>query len=176
MHPPDWEPQRLTQTTFGTEGNCWQTCCAMLLGVELDALPPQCEYDKFRLKENGAREWYGPGYNNVLQAYLYRHHRVAYHEVHNGETIFAQLRVAPPGWHIMTGRTVRSDSLHGARHVVVARYGEVWQDPHPSRAGLLEEIRWGFLAPIPERWLPGWVKDLRCVCPECGPDGRPAID
>lgn len=175
MHPPDWEPQRLTQTTFGTEGNCWQTCCAMLLGVELDALPAQGDYDKFRLKENGAREWYGPGYNNVLQAYLIKHHGLCYQEMHQAATLYEHIAVSAPGWHMMTGRTVRSDQFHGTRHVVVARFGEVWHDPHPSRAGLLEELRWAFLVKHPTDWRRQWEKE-RCKCPACGPDGLPVLD
>jgi hypothetical protein len=40
--------------------------------------------------------------------------------------------IAPPGYHIATGKSPRSDQVHA----VVALDGRIVHDPHPSRAGL----------------------------------------
>ena len=161
--------RELTQTSVHPAiGNCWQTCVACLLDLDPEVMPPQAEYDWRRTNEDGSVE-YGPAYHNALMGYLRRHHDLTYVEISSPEELLPSLRVAEPGWHMMTGRTVRSDALDGARHVVVARYGEVVWDPHPSRAGLLEEIRWAFLVPFPKLWAES--RNI-CVCPACKP-GKP---
>jgi hypothetical protein len=65
----------------------------------------------------------------------------------------------------MTGTTVRSADYNGERHVVVGLNGQTVWDPHPSRAGLLDEIHWALLSPWPKGWN-GW-SDSVCVCPSC---------
>lgn len=165
--------RQLTQTSLYPAGNCWQTAVACLLDVDPESMPPQAEYDWVRVKPDGSKE-YGPSYHNVLQDYLRKHHGLTYVELQEPSTLFALLRIAEPGWHLLTWRTVRSDAYGGVRHVVVGRYGEVAWDPHPSRAGLLEEIRWAFLVPYPEEWARdeaarvarGYVP-TSCVCPAC---------
>ena len=163
--------KKLTQTRTGATGNCWQTCVAMLLDVDPELLPPQADYDWKVPKEGGGFEW-GPSYQAALQFYLHKHHDLHYVEIHCPEETLSKIRVEHPGWHMMTGRTVRSDSLDGARHVVVGYYGEVWWDPHPSRAGLLEDIRWGFLIPFPKSYERTTWSHGSCECPTCRPDFR----
>lgn len=156
----------------GWAGNCWQTCVASLLDVDPATLPDQASCDLYETTAEGQR---GPGvkgtpsYWSWLNAYLRKHHGLVYVELHIHEETLPLLRVAEPGWHMMTGRTVRSDTMGGLRHVVVALHGEMVWDPHPSRAGLLEEQRWAFLAPYPKAWADHPM--TACFCPSCG--GKP---
>jgi hypothetical protein len=156
--------RELTQTSLHPHGNCWQTCVACILDLDPEVMPPQSEYDWRRPGPDGKIE-YGPQYMLPLQAYLRKHHGLGYLEMHSPPELFPMLRVADPGWHLMTGRTVRSDQQNGDRHVVVGRYGQVVWDPHPSRAGLLEEIRWALLVPFPQSWEPMFTNE--CVCQWC---------
>jgi hypothetical protein len=155
--------RELTQTSLYPHGNCWQTCVACILDLDPEVLPPQAEYDRVTVREDGTKE-YGPSYNNALQFYLHEHHGLTYVELHLPEEGYEFLHVAPGTLHMLTGRTVRSDAYGGVRHVVVARDGQMIWDPHPSHAGLIEEIRWAFLVPYPKAWNPR--KDP-CVCPAC---------
>ena len=173
--------RELTQTVTvsaenGFAGNCWQTCVACLLDIDPETMPPQAEYDLYTCNEDGSRDLSvkeGKGsksYTNPLQAYLREHHGLAYMEVHLPDEALA---VGGPilfnpeysgGYHMLTGRTVRSAAT-GTRHVVVAHHGRTIWDPHPSRAGLLDEIRWAFLIPYPRAWRSFY--DSPCVCPTC---------
>jgi hypothetical protein len=161
--------RELTQTTLHPAGNCWQTCVACILDIDPDLMPPQCEYDRREPQPDGGFKWVGPSYSGVLNRYLREHHGLAYVEMHLPEEIWTaiQLRADAPfdGYHMLTGRTIRSDAQDGARHVVVARNGKMVWDPHPSRSGLLEEIRYGLLVPFPESWKRIVVEP--CVCPKC---------
>jgi hypothetical protein len=162
--------RELTQTVFadatsGRYGNCWQTCIACLLDIDPGVMPPQEEYDWCRTEPDGETVL-GPGYLNVLQDYLRVHHDLGYvGTMHLPVELFPLLRVADPGWHLMSGRTVRSEACGGLRHVVVGRYGQMVWDPHPSRAGLVEDIHWAFLVPYPRAWRR--PVERPCVCPSC---------
>jgi hypothetical protein len=156
--------RELTQTSLHPNGNCWQTCVACLLDLDPEELPPQADYDKRRQREDGSWETYGPSYDVPLGAYLRDHHSLGYARIHSPPELLPMLAVRDPGWHLMEGRTVRSDLQHD-RHVVVARYGQMVWDPHPSRVGLLDSIRWAFLVPFPKSW--GELVTAPCVCPKC---------
>ena len=146
--------RELTQSRLTPPGDCWQTCVASILDLDPTELPSQGDY--------------GPGYLGALQAYLREHHGLAYVELNVVPEVLGCLRLPEPGWHMMTGRTVRSEALGGGRHVVVGRHGrEVW-DPHPSRAGLLDDVRWGLLVPFPALWRAHGVKADPCECPAHG--------
>lgn len=157
--------RELTQTSFHPAGNCWQTCIACILDIDPAEMPPQEKYD-----------W---NYHSTVNWYLREHHNLAYVEIHLPEESLSILQIAPPGYHMLTGRTVRSDAQDGARHVVVGQYGKMVWDPHPSRAGLLEEIRWGLLIPFPKSWRDSSLNLDPCECPRCsasrgGPASSPA--
>jgi hypothetical protein len=156
--------KELTQTSLHPAGNCWQTCVACILDLDLDVMPQQAEYDWRRKKEDGTTE-YGPSYHTALNAYLRTHHGLAYVEVTGPNELYACIQVASDAPHMITGRTIRSDAQDGARHVVVGRRGEMIWDPHPSRSGLTEEIRWAFLVPFPKQWQKSWGS--KCPCPTC---------
>lgn len=159
-------PRKLTQTSLDP-GNCWQTGVACILDIDPETMPSQVEHDsKPVMSADGTFRWSGPGYNNVLQAYLRKHHGLAYVELH---APWAELSafLRPVGLHLLTGRTVRSATNGEQRHVVVARDGETVWDPHPSRAGLLDEIKPAFLTPYPAEWAKHGGRRAECVCPAC---------
>lgn len=155
-----------TQTNL-EPGNCWQTCVASILEVDPAELPPQEHYDLFKLREDGTCEYLpGPSYNNILQAYLRKHHGMVYVEMHTPSELLAYLTVRAHVFHMLTGRTVRT-ARNGARHVVVGKGGVMVWDPHPSRVGLTEDIKWAFVIPIPAEWRVERGKPNPCVCPAC---------
>jgi len=161
--------KEFTQTNL-SPGNCWQTCIASLLDVDPESLPPQERYD-WRVFQDGKPDRFGPGYYGDLQAYLRTHHGLAYMEIRQPEELWTAISVAPDRRHMMTGHTVRSATNGGRRHVVVARGLEVIWDPHPSRAGLLEDGERGmaFLVPYPKLWTKNADRgETSCACPACG--------
>lgn len=155
--------KEFTQTTTGPVGNCWQTAVACLLEIEPASLPDQATHDLQLVDGN----WIGKGYNNFLQEYLRKHHGLAYVEMHMPASALAMVAIRDPGWHLMTGETVRTP-INKSRHVVVGRYGQIVWDPHPSRAGLTgDDIRYALLAPWPKEWSGPWREGISCVCPAC---------
>lgn len=157
--------RRYTQTNLDP-GNCWQTCVACLLHVEPSELPAQELFDIETPDADGRMQRNPPYYQNALQAYLRDHHNLAYAQMYHPNEVLQLLEVRAPGWHMMTGTTVRSATNGNKRHVVVARYGELAWDPHPSRAGLLGDVNWAFLVPFPDSWRKT-MATLACVCPAC---------
>lgn len=151
----------LTQTDVD-HGNCWQTAVACVLEADPASMPDQVALEKA-----------GSSYLNALNAWLERHHGLMYSELHDYQ--FGALSVRDPGWHFLVGPSVRTPEK-GRHHVVVARYGAMAWDPHPSRAGLVEVEKWGLVAPVPERVSrfrrerldTDWGrKELVCRCPDC---------
>lgn len=158
--------KEFTQTELYPRGNCWQTAVACLLEVEPDVLPSQ--FDSYQPMEHEGKPYMRLNYNNLLQAYLRKHHGLAYVEFHQPEEALAQLRIE--GFHLMTGITERSKDYNGERHVVVGLNGNCVWDPHPSHAGLIGEIRWAVLSPFPKLWERGWGEESNpCLCPACKP-------
>lgn len=158
--------RELTQTSLHPAGNCWQYCVACLLDLDPEVMPPQSEYDKRWTREDGHTE-YGPSYQGVLGAYLLKHHHLAYVEIHVPDEARPFIAVAPGTLHMLTGRTVRSEAQDGARHVVVARDASMIWDPHPSRAGLTDQVRLAFLVPFPKEWDSDYWRKVACVCAAC---------
>lgn len=107
-----------TQTLVGPGGNCLQTAIECVLESPQGALPPQ---------EHPVSRYFGP-LNQYLAA-----HGLVYLEVEP---------FAVSGWHVLLGNSSR-----GIRHAAVGYNGWLIWDPHPSRAGLSDVIRWGALLP-----------------------------
>jgi hypothetical protein len=142
-----------------------------MLGVEPETLPCQNAYDMKKVfEEDGSWTWKGQGYATFLNAYLRKHHGLAYVEVHYPQELYMVLDIREPGFHLMTGRTVRTP-LNGSRHVVIGHRGSLHWDPHPSRAGLTNDINFAFLVPYPDAWAknPWRGQEQECVCPSCKP-------
>jgi hypothetical protein len=139
---------KLTQTNLDP-GNCWQTAVACLLGVPAEALPDQHLIES-RHKDGSVPDYAGHhSYSNALNAYLFKHHGLGYMQEPAWKLGAFTLR--DPGLHLLIGPTVRTcEGGDGARilHCVVGRHGEQVWDPHPSRAGLLSVISWGWLADV----------------------------
>lgn len=156
-----------TQTVL-SPGNCWQTAVACVLDLAPEKLPDQTVCDlwyKPNPEESGTWTRREPFYSNELGAYLKKHHGLAYVNLH--PHFMSTLEVKDPGIHFMSGKTVRTPASR-ENHVVVARYGELLWDPHPSRAGLVEVIYWAFLVPYPAEWSKYSSRETSCHCPECG--------
>lgn len=132
-------------------GNCWQTAIACILEVSPDSLPPQVYWEQQPQAFNG----WGGNYLHVLNGYLAVHYSLIYSELYDYQ--FRALQVKEPGYHLLLGPTVRSAEQQAKgfnpMHTVVAHYGTMVWDPHPSRVGLTYIERWGVLAPIPDRIL-----------------------
>ena len=141
---------KYTQTNI-VPGNCWQTVVASVLEIPPERLPDQSIYDS--------------RYQNELGAYLRKHHNLAY--VSLQPYFMGVLEVKEPGIHFMSGETERTPQTK-AMHVVIARYGELLWDPHPSRAGLTSVLYWSFLVTYPKEWSLVSSTVLECHCPACG--------
>jgi hypothetical protein len=102
------------QTTFGWEGNCFSACVASILELPLERVP------YFMGPSTDGKGWwdrfcYWCDDNRITPRYDGNHMHV------------------PGGFSILTGRSPR----HPKRfHAVVAYYGIVMHDPHPSRIGV----------------------------------------
>lgn len=158
--------KEFTQTSLAPRGNCWQTAVACILEVEPSKLPDQATNDSVLVDGS----WQGKSYNNAIQAYLRTHHDMAYLELHGNDELMECVQIRDDRYHLMTGETIRSEENAGMRHVVVGRRGVVVWDPHPSRAGLTDGIRWAFLTAFPKEWDRADSERLNpCVCPACQP-------
>ena len=157
----------LTQSSLAP-GNCVQTCVACVLELDPGVLPDQTTYDRFHTREDGTRVRTGGSYHNAINAYLRTHHGLCYFNPSAPVSALSALfEIRAPGWHFMSGKTVRT-ATSGVQHLVVGRYGEMVWDPHPSRAGLIGDIAWVFLAPYPKEWVRTWDPEDACECPACG--------
>jgi hypothetical protein len=160
--------RELTQDTFHPRGNCWQFAVACILDVDPATMPAQFDHYAQNDPADHASLWH-LSYGNALNAYLRKHHGLAYVEIFSPPEVFEQMRAV--GYHMLTGRTVRSAAQNDGWHVVVAQDGEMVWDPHPSRAGLTEVMRWAFLTPFPKTWERGF-ESASCVCPRCREDTK----
>lgn len=156
--------RRLIQTNLDP-GNCWQTCVACLLDVDPEALPPQSEYERRIKQDDGSWHHVGPSYGNALQAYLFRHHDLAWTQLHWApwRSLSRVVRATVP--FMLCGETVRTKES-GARHVVISEVdGSIW-DPHPSQAGLIGEVEAMFIIDCPVSWRKT-RETMPCECPAC---------
>lgn len=155
--------RKLTQTTFGMQGNCWQTAVACVLDVDPETLPDQSVCDQ--LDEGGRRK--EPYFGNVLRAYLRDHHGLTTVRIDPSTVMSVLTPKDPDTLYFMSGPTVRTGTPGGApSHIVIAQRGEMVWDTHPSRAGLTKVEYVSFLVPFPPEWDRGssWNP---CVCPAC---------
>lgn len=156
-----------TQTNLAP-GNCWQTAVACVLDTPPETLPDQNVCDLWDKPDPEDRETWtrtSPFYHNELGTYLRKHHGLAYISLQ--PFMLYHLQIKPPGIHFMSGQTVRTKQSW-QNHVVIARYGELLWDPHPSRAGLTEVVYWSFLIPYPDEWAKRSSQQNECHCPACG--------
>lgn len=118
------EPQRIDQIP----GGCWPACLAGLSGIPHEALARHVPAD-FKVEKDEV--W--TAYHNAIVAELHTH---GWTYVDCGTRI-------PRGFSIAVGR-----SLRGVDHAVIALDGQLWHDPHPSRAGLLSVTCYELVVPI----------------------------
>jgi len=160
----------ITQTSVYPHGNCFQTCVACVLDLDLDAVPPQARCDHTWTDAKGERR-YGPYFANLLGRYLRKHHGLLYIEL---DVSTAGAAFAPRGYHFLVGKTVRSEQQGNCAHIVVADRGEMIWDPHPSHAGLVGPTKMAALVPFPPEYVDYWDRsepEHPCQCPACCPEG-----
>lgn len=124
------EPQRFTLIPSG----CWTACLAGLTGIpkeDLDRHVPRNLADRMRAGDDVRATW--NTYHNAVVAELHAHH---WTYLDTGTRI-------PKGYAIACGKSVR-----GLDHAVIVLDGELWHDPHPSRAGLTSIICYELVVPI----------------------------
>ena len=113
-------------------GDCVAACLRSILDIEI----PQEVAQSIAL-----------GFDSFMEAsdYLYREHGYKILIVVNSPEYQANYieMMFEDVFHIMSGPGKR-----GCGHCVIGKGGEIFHDPHPSREGLLEIERYGFLLPV----------------------------
>ena len=135
------EPNKVDQTIFASDpekpGNCFAACVASALGLDLNQVPHfmhfgEATYGDDRLKGD---HWHAMflGFLAGQGVWPVSLDKILDAEV--GEVVF-----------------VSGPSLRGVPHQVLYRYGRLWHDPHPSRAGLVSVDDGDFfvLRPLPD--------------------------
>jgi hypothetical protein len=120
------EQRRLFSKENGTHGDCMQCCVAMLLGLEYQQVPDFISQEFFWDSFYGFIR--GKGFEPKERSFL-------------------RMKECPTEFCIMTGETVRTEKT-GVKHSVIYRNGELFFDPHPSKAGLSKPEEYFFLEPL----------------------------
>lgn len=119
--------KKVDQTTFGFPGgNCFSACIATVLGLPLDDVPYFI----------GDEDW-------SLNFSVWLRDLGLWPLILNCSPDWS-----PSGFTIMSGQSPRCPDDPDSLHIVVALDGEVWHDPHPSRAGLLTHVDHVILVPV----------------------------
>jgi hypothetical protein len=121
----DGEPRRYTQEPDG----CWVACIAGLTDVaheELASLIPRLDDGSF---DGSMGTEYHNAVNSLLRSRGWRLERLG--------------PDAPKGYAIGSGKSPR-----GLYHAVIVKDGQLWHDPHPSRAGVVELEAFEVLTPL----------------------------
>jgi len=148
----EWrDPQRIDQTEFDGDGNCYSACLAMLLNVSLSEVPNfnKVSADKGArrvarlewLKDMGWLPW-GVWSPEVVASAAGK--TVNEHQ-HWGRVEHPSHFPWPPsrGFYIASGLSPRNN-----RHSTVYKDGSLWHDPHPDRTGLTVMDHVEFLRPL----------------------------
>ncbi len=114
----------VTQSRTGLDGNCFESCIASLLELQLAEVPDLAAYEDDGRWLKKLNEWLGPKYG---LAYLEL--SIAHDETDN---FFSDKDF----YHVMIGPTERSGKI---KHAVIGRKGRMVHDPHPSQRGILRE-------------------------------------
>jgi hypothetical protein len=124
MTPVDQEFVHLPEQ--GQYGDCMRACVASLLDLPITDVPHFAQIDA----EGNGDFW-------LMVAEFCRKHGYAFVTM-AGRFVWSE----DPIYHIIAGPSPRG---HGVHHAVVGRNGQVFFDPHPSRAGLAGDPRdWKF--------------------------------
>lgn len=111
--------KEIRQTKFGAEGNCFTACLASMLDLEIDKVP-----DFANMVERKGQNWF-----NRVQGWLYRRNiECLFIVTESPEVTFKGI------YCIEIGDCERSTV---ATHAVILKNGLFHFDPHPSKAGLL---------------------------------------
>ena len=113
----------LKQTRLGETGNCFETCIASLLNLEIEQVPDLLAYEHGPWMEK-INEWLASKYK---LAYI-----ILYLPKIERDCFFSDKDF----YHVMIGNTNRSSDI---KHAVVGRRGKMVHDPHPDNIGILDD-------------------------------------
>jgi hypothetical protein len=136
-------PTRVDQTILATDpkrkGNCVAACVASLLGIPLTRVPHFIEF--------------GIAFGDATEV----------EEVSHGNNWWAMVLGYLAGhglWVVKLEEVTEADrdefvlvagmSPRGVMHQVIYRSGQLWHDPHPSRAGVLDVREVLVVRPLPD--------------------------
>ncbi|AXQ68601.1 hypothetical protein HOU00_gp062 [Caulobacter phage CcrPW] len=124
---PRWKTQTKTHDPEnGIEGNCTQAAFASLLGLELDEVP---DFNTLHQgDENAGAFW---------------HHLHTWCREQGWHLQMRPANQVPNVLYLADGPSPR-----GVGHFVIMKEGEIYHDPHPSRAGILEVKHTWMLLPV----------------------------
>lgn len=125
------EPTRYTQV----DGGCWVACLAGLTGIPhevLSALVPTDMMTRIHADEDAFNQFYDEYRSAVLETI----------QAHGWGFSYVGAEI-PRGFALGSGLSPR-----GYSHAVIVKDGEVWHDPHPSRAGVLHFTGFSVVFPI----------------------------
>lgn len=97
---------------------CWSACVATISGIPLDELD-------LGIPADADENWFRSNRSNL-------HNDMQRRLIARGFFLHTTWRRIPKGFAIAGGTSPR-----GVPHAVVTLDGELWHDPHPSRAGLV---------------------------------------
>lgn len=132
-------------------GGCWAACVATITGIPLDELDQN-------IPAGASEQWF-------LDHATELHNDMVHKLRARGFRLECIYRDIPRGFAIASGPGPR---LNRVQHAVVALDGELWHDPHPSRAGLVAVESYEILVPIL-----GTLPDDPAQCPPLRWGGAP---
>lgn len=117
-------PRKVDQTIFVTDpvrkGNCYAACLASFLGCDLHEVPHVVEMGIALGGEDDKAAWWAMALGFMFARGYWPERIPTLADAEPGELVF-----------------VGGPSPRGVAHQTLYRDGELWHDPHPSRAGLL---------------------------------------
>lgn len=118
----------------GVVGNCLQAAFASLLELPIEEVPHFVAMDDCW---DAMQRWFRERYQSFYLVVEADQQGLDWYLYHAGH-------------HIITGTSPR-----GLQHAVVGEKGEMVFDPHPSRGGLVDIKRYGFIVPLESKMMAG---------------------
>lgn len=129
----DTERPKIDQRPNG----CWAACVATITGISLDELDQNIPAD-------ASEDWFWE-HKTELHNDMVQKLRAC------GWRLDCTYRDAPRGFAIASGKSPRLDTV---QHACVYLDGDLWHDPHPSRAGLESVESFEILIPLAKNGYP----------------------
>jgi hypothetical protein len=125
-------------------GNCWAACLASILECTLNDLPDEKSF--WHPGDNPRKSW--PPYYQKTILFLRSHYGLSWFECKVSGIVLDEMGAV---YTILSGPSPRDSAI---THSVVGVLDKIVHDPHPSKAGLVGELKdWTvgfFVTPIPK--------------------------